>query len=93
MLLARDPVPHAAVPHRRLSVADCFSMLPDLIMMRRLQVMVRRSLVLCRRQKVRGILTAVIRRGLTMLLAHGSMLCRSVRTATCVAPVLRFAAF
>jgi hypothetical protein len=46
--------------------------------MRCLKVMVRRSLVSCRRQKVRRILSAVIRAGLTMLLAHGSMLCWSV---------------
>jgi hypothetical protein len=42
---------------------------------------------------VRGILSAVIRRGLTMLLAHDSILCRSVSHATDVARVLRMSAF
>ena len=40
--------------------ARCVTMLPDLIVMRRLQVMIRRSLVLCRREKVDRILAAVI---------------------------------
>lgn len=84
---ARDLVTGRAVTHRLLCVANRIGMLPDVIVVGRLKMMVRGGLVLRRSLKVRGILPAVIGRGLPMFLAHGTTLCRGDGGATCFAPL------
>ena len=58
--LGRELVSHASMPTRRLGVFHCRFVLPVLIVMRGLQVMMRRGLILRGRLKVVAVLAAMV---------------------------------
>ena len=65
--------PHTVV-ECRIRVPESLGVLAELIVMGCLQMMVRRSLILCGSLKVIGILLTVVGRGLPMLICHGRVL-------------------